>query len=71
MADTKQGRPLWFDLREMPKVIAKSLDRPAIESRPKSRFRNGHATSVRHALVIVGDAGDHVDMGVDVEGHGD
>ncbi len=69
MPDAEQGRPLRLDLGEMAEVVTKSFGAAAIEARPERRFGDGDAAGVRHALVVVGDAGDHVDVGVDVGGH--
>ena len=70
MPDIELRRTLRLDFGEMAKVIAKPFDGPAIEPRPKGWLGDGRAASVRHPLIIVGDAGDHVDVGVDVSWHG-
>ena len=67
--DAKLGRPLGLDFDKLPKIIAKSLDAAPIEAGPKSRLAHGDATALRHALIIVGHAGDHVNMRVDVFWH--
>src|SRR5262249_25460192 len=66
MADAKLGGPFGLDLGEGPEVIAKPFPRAAIEPGPKRRLADGHAPALGHAVIVVGDAGDHVDVGVDV-----
>ena len=70
MANAKLRRPFRFDFGEMAKIIAKPMHRAAIKPGPKSGFANRDTATLRHAMVVVGDTGDHVDVGVDVEGHG-
>src|SRR5262249_21006580 len=66
MANAELGRALGFDLGEVPEVIAKALRRAAIEPSPERRLRDGGAAGVGHALIVVRDARDHVNMRVDV-----
>ena len=70
MADAELGGPLRLDLGEMAEVIAKALGGAAIEPGPEGRLADGDAAALGHAMVVVGDAGDHVDVRVDVGGHG-
>src|SRR6516164_2546702 len=71
MLDAKLGRPLGLDLGQMSEVVAKPLRTPPVKPRPKRRLRHRHTAALGHALVVVGNAGDHVNVGVDVEGHRD
>src|SRR5262245_39381919 len=50
----------------MAEVIVKPGRAAAIESRPESRLTYRPAARKRHPLIVVGDAGDHVNVGVDV-----
>src|SRR5438552_18722690 len=70
MADAELGRALRLELREMTEIIAKPLHRAPIETCPEGGFAQRHAAALRHALVVVGNPRDHVDVRVDVEGHG-
>src|SRR5262249_43556308 len=50
-------------------IVAEPLGPRAVEPRPERRLADHHAAGQRHPLVVVGGAGHHVDVGVDV-GHG-
>ena len=69
VADAELGGPFRLDLGEVAEVIAKALGRAAVEAGPEGRLAHRHAAALGHALVVVGDAGDHVDVRVDVVGH--
>src|SRR5262245_5682172 len=50
----------------MAEVIVKPGRAAAIEAGPERRLTHCPTTSKRHPLIVVGDAGDHVNVGVDV-----
>ena len=66
VADAELGGPLRLDLGEVAEVIAEALGGAAIEAGPEGRLADGDAAALGHAVVVVGDAGDHVDVRVDV-----
>src|SRR5262249_33509686 len=66
VANAELRGPLGFNLSEMSEVVAEAFSRAAIEARPARQLRNRQAAALRHALVVVGDAGDHVNMRIDV-----
>src|ERR1700730_17518320 len=70
MADAELGRALGFILREMTEIVAKPLHRAAIEAGPEGRLAQRYAAALGHALIVVGDPRDHMDVRVDIEGHG-
>ncbi len=51
---------------QLAEVVAESLHARPIEARPERRLADHHAAGQGHALVVVGGAGHHVDVGVDV-----
>src|SRR5690606_3676664 len=53
-------------LRELPEVIEEPLGRAAVVAGPEGGLRDGGAPALGHALVVVGGARHHVDVGVDV-----
>src|SRR5205085_12503182 len=59
-----------LDRGAMGDVVAEALAGAAVEARPEGRFREGHAPRQRHAVVVVGDARDHVNVRVDPMSHG-
>ena len=69
MLDAAPACPLRLELDELLEVVAEPVHAAAVEPGPEGRFAHGDATHARHPLVIVGDAGNHVDVGVD-EVHG-
>ena len=69
VADAELRCTLRLDFGEVAEVIAKALGRAAIEAGPEGRLADRPTAALGHAVVVVGDAGDHVDVGVDV-GHG-
>src|SRR5262249_2880848 len=66
MANVKLRRPLRLELGQVPKVIAKPFRRAAVEPSPKRRLRDRHAATLGHSLIVIRDAGNHVNVGVDV-----
>ena len=71
VADAEQGGALRLDFGEVAEVVAEALGRAAVEAGPEGRLADGDAAALGHAMVVVGDAGDHVDVRVDVvhKGH--
>ena len=55
-----------FCVGELPVVVAEPIHTASIKARPKRRFGNGHAPGLSHAAVVVGSAGDHMDVRIDV-----
>ena len=66
MLDAAPAGALRLELGELPEVVAEAVDAAAIEPGPEGRLADGDAAHAGHALVVVGHAGDHVDVGVDV-----
>ena len=62
--------PFGLDFGEVAEVIAEALGGAAIEPGPERRLADGDAAALGHAMIVVGDARDHVDVGVDVGWHG-
>ena len=58
--------PVRLVLGELAEVVAEPLRPRAVEPRPERRLADHHAAGQGHPLVVVGGAGDHVDVGVDV-----
>src|SRR5260370_16408521 len=50
----------------MVEVITEPFGRAAIKAGPEGRLRQRHAAALRHPLVVVRDAGNHVDVGINV-----
>jgi hypothetical protein len=69
MADMELGGTLGLDLSEVAEVIAEALGGAAVEASPEGGLGDGDAAGVGHALVVVGDAGDHVDVRVEKWNH--
>src|SRR6266566_4567320 len=69
MADAELGGSFRLHLDEVAEIIAKSFRRTAVEPGPKRRLAHRLTAALGHALVVVGDAGDHVDVRVDVIWH--
>src|SRR5262249_40391898 len=59
-------RPLWLDLGELAEVIAKAINRAAVEAGPKRRLAHRHAAHLGQRPVVVGNPPHHVNMWVDV-----
>src|SRR5260370_25449392 len=66
MANAELGGALRFVFGQVAEVVAEPVHGTAVEACPKRRFTDGDATTAGHAVVVVGDAGDHVDVGVEV-----
>ena len=66
MLDAVLGRPLRLDLGELAEVVAKAIDRAAVEARPKRRLADADAAHLGQGFVVVGGPRDHVDVGVEV-----
>ena len=66
VADAVLRRPLRLEVGELAEVVVEALRTRAVVPRPERRLRDRHAPRQRHALVVVGRAAHHVDMGVDV-----
>ena len=64
--DAVFGGPAWLLLGEVPEVIVEPAGRTAIKPRPERRLGDGHTARLRHPLIVVCGAGDHVDVRVDV-----
>ena len=58
-------------LGELAEVVAEPFRPRAIETGPERGLADHHASRKRHPLVVVGRARNHVDMGIDVRGHGE
>ena len=69
MSDAVGLGPLFLILRKLAEIVAKAFGTGAVKPRPERRLADHHATGDRHAFVVVGRAGDHVDVWVDVCGH--
>src|SRR6516225_6820566 len=66
MADAELGGAFGLKLDQMAEIIAKPLHRAAVEAGPESRLAHSLAAALGHALVIIGNARDHVNVRVDV-----
>src|SRR5262249_44100750 len=66
MADAELGGTPGLYLDQVPEVIAEALGRAPVEAGPESRLAHRHTATLGHALVVVGDARNHVDVWVDV-----
>ncbi len=66
MADAELGGPFRLDLGQVAEVVAEAVDGAAVEAGPEGRLADGDAAALGHAVVVVGDAGDHVDVRIDV-----
>ena len=58
--------PLRLELGELAEIIAKAVDAAAVEAGPERRLAHRDAAHLGQRLVVVGDAGDHVDVRIDV-----
>ena len=66
MLNPRPAGPRRFEFGQLAKVIAKTVDAAAVESRPERRFADGDAAHPRHPLVVIRHTGNHVHVGVDV-----
>src|SRR5262249_46092955 len=64
--DAELGGAFRLVLGQVAEVVAEALDGAAVEAGPVGGLAQGHAAALGHALVGVGDAGDHVNVRVDV-----
>ena len=69
MCNSIASRTLAFEVGQLTEIIAKSFHPRAIKTSPESGFADQSAAGKGHAFVIVGGAGNHVDVGVDVACH--
>jgi hypothetical protein len=66
MREKELGGALRLVIRELAKVIVKTLRPAAVVSGPKGRLANGAAAGGDHRLVVVRHPADHVSVGFDV-----
>jgi len=66
MLDTVLRRPLRLVLRDLEKVIAKTLHVPAVPARPECGFADGDTAHLGQRLVVVRRSGHHMNVGIDV-----
>jgi hypothetical protein len=64
--DVELGRPFRLHLGQVAEVVVEPGGGAAVEPGPERRLGDGHAPGVRHPGVVVGGAGDHVNVRVDV-----
>ncbi|TXT35189.1 MAG: hypothetical protein FD138_1469 [Planctomycetota bacterium] len=57
---------LRLEFGELPEVVAEAVHTATIEAGPERRLADGHAAHPSNPLVVVGHAGNHVDVRVDV-----
>src|SRR6516165_6013872 len=66
MTDAELGGAFRFEVGQMPEIIVKALSRSAVEAGPESRFAERDTAALGHALIVIRDPRDHVDVRIDV-----
>src|SRR5262249_51195865 len=66
VADAKLSGAFRLNFGQMVKVITEAVSRATIEAGPEGRVAQRPATTLGHALIIVGNPRGHMDVGVNV-----